>query len=303
MDQLLAWRVFSRVAELRSFHQAAESLGLSTTYVSNLVRKLEQQLGCRLLARTTRTVQLTADGALFLARCSDVLQQAEQLSQLFQAQAGQLSGRLRLDVPTGIARRFVIPALPAVLAAHPQLQIELGSSDRKVDLIAEGVDLVLRIGAVEDESLVARLLGLAPLAIAASPAYLAKTGVPHSLAELAGHRMVRYVTRPGEQDAGLAVLQGTELQWHVLAGNVTVDNADGYTQACLQGLGLIQSPLLGLAPYFASGELVPVLPEIAQPAMPVSLLYPHRRHLTERLHFALNWLTTLLSPHLTRPNA
>lgn len=300
MDQLLAWRVFCRVAELRSFHLAADSLALSTTYVSNLVRKLELQLGCRLLARTTRTVQLTADGTLFLARCSEVLQQAEQLSQLFQGQAGQLSGRLRLDVPTGIARRFVLPALPALLAAHPQLQVELGSSDRKVDLVAEGVDVALRIGAIQDETLVARPLGMAPLAIAASPAYLARHPPPETPAQLIAHQMVRYVTRAGAQDAGLAVVVDGQTQWYALPGRMTVDNADSYTQACLQGLGLIQSPRLGLAAYFASGELIEVLPDQAQPAMPVSLLYPHRRHLSDRLHVALNWLGDLLAPHLRR---
>lgn len=300
MDQLQSWRVFCQVAELRSFHLAADKLELSTTYVSNVIRKLEQQLGCRLLARTTRTVQLTADGALFLTRCGELLQQAEQLSGMFRARQGQLAGRLRLDMPTGIARDLVLPALPAVVAAHPQLHIELCSADRKVDLVAEGIDLTLRIGSIGDDSLVARPLGFAAQAIAASPAYLARCGVPQDVDALSRHQMVHYVTRHGAQDAGLAVLQQNTVRYVRLAGNLTVDNADGYTQACLQGLGLIQSPRLGLARYFASGELIEVLPDIAQPALPVSLLYPHRRHLTDRLHFALHWMQQLLSPYLTQ---
>ena len=262
-DLLLAYRVFARTAELKSFHLAAESLGLSNTYVSTLVRQLEAQLGSRLLARTTRRVQLTSDGQLFYPRCVELLAELDQLNQLFVPQQGELSGKLRIDLP---------PAM-----------------------------LVLRIGSVDSEGLVAKQLGVAPLTLAASPAYLARFGTPLQLADLTGHQQVHYVRHFGAQDPGPAYLQHEQLQYFALPGAVTVNHTDSYETACLQGLGLIQAPKFGLQQYFASGALVEVLPNLPQPAMPVWLLYPHRRHLTPRLHWALQWLQNLITPLLQQP--
>ncbi|MDZ7868083.1 MAG: LysR family transcriptional regulator [Rheinheimera sp.] len=310
-DLLLAYRVFARTAELKSFHRAAESLGLSNTYVSTLVRQLETQLGSRLLARTTRSVQLTSDGQLFYPRCVELLAELDQLNQLLVPQQGELSGKLRIDLPTGIARLLILPALPAALAAQPRLQLDISCTDRKVDLVAEGFDLVLRIGSVDSEGLVAKQLGVAALTLAASPAYLARFGTPSQLADLAGHQQVHYVRHFGAQDPGLAYLQAdhakigqstnAQLQYFPLPGAVTVNHTDSYETACLQGLGLIQAPKFGLQHYFSSGALVEVLPDLPQPAMPVWLLYPHRRHLTPRLHWALQWLQNLITPLLQQP--
>lgn len=323
-DHLLAHRVFCRVAELKSFHKAAENLGLSKTYVSALIAQLEQQLGSRLLARTTRTVQLTADGQLFYPRCLELLASFDELQQLFMPAQGQLSGRLRLDLPTGIARHLVLPALPAALLLHPALQLEISSTDRKIDLVAEGVDVALRIGSVDSEGLVARPLGQVPLVLAASPAYLQRCGTPQQLADLLHqqpenlHRQIDYLRFSGDSDPGLAYLQDGALMYCKLPAAVSVRDAFSYETACLQGLGIIQVPLFapapggadnhlgkhftsgGLAGYFARGELVQLLPDLAQPGMPVTLLYPHRRHLTPRLQWALNWLTALVQP-LLRP--
>ncbi len=300
-DELLAYRVFARIAELKSFHRAAESLGLSNTYVSTLLRQLESQLGSRLLARTTRTVQLTSDGQLFYPRCVELLAELDELNQLFVPQRGELSGKLRIDMPTGIARSVVLPALPAALAGHPQLQLDISCTDRKVDLVAEGFDLVLRIGSIDSEGLVAKHLGIAPLAIAASPAYLQRTRTPTSVAELAGHQQIHYVRHFGAADPGLAYLQDGIQHLVALPGAVTVNHTESYQIACIQGLGLIQAPRFGLAPHFAAGTLVELLPELPQPAMPVWLLYPHRRHLTPRLHWAIQWLQNLITPLLQQP--
>lgn len=300
-DGILAYRVFLRIAELKSFHLAAESLGLSNTYVSTLLRQLETQLGCRLLARTTRRVQLTSDGQLFYPRCVELLAELDELNQLFLPKQGELSGKLRIDLPTGIARQLVLPALPQVLARHPKLQLDISCTDRKVDLVAEGFDLVLRIGSVDSEGLVARKLGNAGLVLAASPAYLARRGVPLQLADLTGHQQVHYVRNFGALDPGPAYLQDGICQHFALPGAVTVNHTDSYETACLQGLGLIQAPRLGLMRYFASAELTEVLPDLPQPAMPVWLLYPHRRHLTPRLQWALGWLDQIIRPLLQQP--
>lgn len=297
-DLLLAYRVFVRIAELKSFHLAADSLGLSNTYVSTLVRQLELQLGSRLLARTTRKVQLTSDGQLFYPRCVELIAEFDELNQLFLPRAGELHGKLRIDLPTRIANQLVLPAIPAVLAAHPQLQLEVSCTDRKVDLVAEGFDLVLRIGSVDTEGLVAKPIGQAALALAASPAYLARYGIPARLADLAGHQQVHYVPYFAAQDPGPAYLQDGECRYFPLPGAVTVNHTDSYKTACQQGLGIIQAPRMGLAAYFADGSLVEVLPDLPQPAMPVWLLYPHRRHLTPRLQWAIHWLSDLIQPFL-----
>lgn len=300
MQELLpAYRAFIRIAQLKSFNLAAESLGLSNTYVSTLVRQLEQQLGCRLLARTTRRVQLTSDGQLFYPRCLDLLAELDDLNQLFMQQQGEITGRLRIDLPTGIARHYLFPALPQVLAQHPKLELDISSTDRKVDIVAEGFDLVLRVGSVDNDGLVARKIGVAPMAIAASPAYIARHGEPKTLAELAGHQQVHYVRHFGGHDLGIAYLQSGDIRYVTLPGSVSVNHTDSYQIACLQGIGIIQSPRLGLARHFANGELIELMPALTQPSMPVWLLYPHRRHLTPRLQWALEWLQDLISPHLS----
>lgn len=300
-DLLLAYRVFARIAELKSFHLAAESLGLSNTYVSTLLRQLEMQLGSRLLARTTRKVQLTSDGQLFYPRCVELLAELDELNQLFVPRQGELNGKLRIDMPTGIARSVVLPAIPAAIAGQPRLQLDISCTDRKVDLVAEGFDLVVRIGSIDSEGLVAKQLGIAPLAIAASPAYLQRFGTPTSVADLAAHQQIHYVRHFGATDPGLAYLQDGVQHLVALPGAVTVNHTESYQIACIQGLGLIQAPRFGLAAHFAAGTLVELLPELPQPAMPVWLLYPHRRHLTPRLHWAIQWLQNLITPLLQQP--
>jgi DNA-binding transcriptional LysR family regulator len=165
-------RIFSRVAELASFSRAADQLGLTRARVSVAVQHLEERLGTRLLQRTTRSVRLTEDGERFLDRCKDYLSEGEQLATMFRANTGGLTGRLRIDLPATLARDLVIPRLPEFLARHPALEIGISTTDRRVDLVNEGFDCVLRVGVLGDSELVARPLGFMRMANAASPAYL-----------------------------------------------------------------------------------------------------------------------------------
>ena len=173
MDQLDAMRIFLRVAELASFTQAATSLGLPKASVSGAVQRLETQLGVRLLQRTTRRVQLTQDGQAYYERSRDLLADMEELHGMFSRDATRLTGRLRVDMPASLARLGLLPRLPEFLAQHPGLALELGCSDRRVDLVREGFDCVIRVGALADSSLVARPLGLLRQINCASPAYAA----------------------------------------------------------------------------------------------------------------------------------
>ena len=293
-------RIFATVAELASFSRAAEQLGLAKGRVSTAVRQLEAQLGTRLLQRTTRSVRVTPDGERFLDRCKELLTEAEQLQAMFQPAASGLTGRLRIDLPNTLARDFVLPRLPEFLAAHPQLEVGISTTDRRVDLVHEGFDCVLRVGALVDSDLVARPLGFLRMRNVASPAYLRAHGTPHALADLANHRVVHYMPSLNALGAGWDYVDADGSPRSLpMRAHVTVNGTDAYQAAALAGLGLIQAPALGTEPLIAAGRLVDVLPEFRAPSMPVSLMLPHRRQLAPRVQAVLAWLTQVVAPQLS----
>ena len=300
MNPLDRMQIFARVAELSSFTQAAQVLGLPKASASLAVQQLEAHLGTRLLHRTTRRVQLTQDGQAFYERCKDLLDDVDELQAMFQQPDGTaLRGRVRIDMSTGIARQLVLPALPDLLARHPLLEVELSSTDRRVDLVREGFDCVIRVGPVAEPGLVARPLGLVRVASCASPGYLARKGTPQSLADLAQHDLVHYVSTLGTKSAGFETMDDDgSPQFHPMAGRVTVNSAEAYLGACAAGLGLIQAPLLGVRELIDRGLLVEVLPHHPAPPMPVTLIYPHRRHLPQRVRVVMDWLAAVVQAHL-----
>lgn len=291
-------QIFARVAELSSFTQTADSLGLPKASISQAVQQLETLLGTRLLHRTTRRVQMTQDGQAFYERCKDMLADIDELQSMFQQGTQALRGRLRVDMPSGIARHQIIPRLPEFLNNHPQLEVEISSTDRRVDLVREGFDCVLRVGTLEESGLVARPLGVFGQLNCASPAYLAAHGTPQALEDLAAHRLVHYVGTLGARSPGWEYEEAGTLRRLPMAGAVTVNNSEAYTAACLAGLGLIQAPAVGMRPLIAQGLLVEVLPKAQAPAMPVSLLYAHRRNLPRRVQAIMAWMAEVLQPEL-----
>lgn len=291
-------RIFTRVAALASFTQAAEQLGLTKSRVSAAVQRLEAQLGTRLLQRTTRQVRLTSDGAQFLARCEELLADAQQLQGMFQPAAGGLRGRLRIDLPNVLARELIIPRLPEFVAAHPLLEIGISTSDHRVDLVHEGFDCVLRIGPLAPTELIARPLGQMAQCNLASPAYLAAHGTPRRLEDLAHHRLVHYAAKLGLQGAGWEHVEGGKTRLWPMPSALVVNGTDAYQAACLAGLGLIQAPRRGAQHLLDQGRLVEVLPEFTPAPMPVSLLYPHRRQLPARVAACLDWITAVVAPQL-----
>lgn len=303
MDRLTQYRIFVRVAELGGFTRAADSLGLPKASASAAVRRLEAALGAQLFHRTTRRVRLTADGAAFLERCRDFLGEAEELHTMFRRAARQLGGRVRIGMSAGMARHLVLPRLGAFLEAHPGLQIELGASERRVDLVREGYDCVVRTGEVADPSLVARRLGVVPVVSCASPAYLARHGVPRTLEDLRrGHRLVQFTVAFGHRPEGFEYpLPGGGHATLELPGAVTVDGGEAYVGAALAGLGLIQVPRFAVREALADGRLVEVLPELPAAPMPVSLLYPLQRHTPRRVREVMDWLAGVLAEHLDPP--
>lgn len=296
--------IFVRVAELASFTQAAEALGIPKASASTAVQQLETQLGTRLLHRTTRRVQLTQDGQAYYERCKDLLADVDKLQSMFQHPDGAgLKGRVRIDMSTGMARNVVVPRLPELLARHPGLEVELSSTERRVDVVREGFDCVLRTGAVVDSSLVARPLGLARLVNCASPAYLRAHGTPRSLADLPGHRLVHFVNTLGARPGGFEAVVDGALVLTPMQGALTVNNAAAYMAGCLAGLGLIQVPRLGVVDLLARGDLVEVLPQLAAPPMPLTLMYANRRNLPRRVRTVMDWLAQVVATHLERESA
>ncbi|MFW2456603.1 LysR family transcriptional regulator [Methyloversatilis discipulorum] len=299
MDQIEAMRIYSRVAELGSFTATAENLGLLKSTVSNAVQQLESALGTRLFHRTTRKVQLTQDGQAYYERCRDLIADFDELNALFAA-GGQadLRGRLRVDLPLAFARDLVIPRLPEFLARHPQLEIEVSSTDRRVDLVREGFDCVLRVGAVGDHSLIAVPLGRFEQFNCASRAYLEQHGTPRTLADLSMHRLVHYAQTLGTRPSGFEYVSpdSGEVLTVPMQGVITVNNSDAYREACRAGLGIIQAPRVGR--YLNDDTLVEILPDYRAPSLPISLVYANRRHLPLRVKAFIEWMKAVMSERM-----
>lgn len=299
MNPLEHMTIFARVAELSSFTQAAEALNLPKATVSNAVQQLENQLGTRLLQRTTRKVQMTHDGQAYYERCKDMLVDMEELQSMFQQQGkASLRGRVRIDMPTGFARNAVIPRLPELLRSHPLLELEFSCTERRVDLIREGFDCVVRVGAIVDSGLIGRPLGSMPMVNCASPAYLAAFGVPATPADLAAHRLVHYVPTLGGKTDGFDYVVDGQIHTQTMPGAMTVNNADAYQAACLAGLGLIQAPAVGVRNLLAQGHLQAVLPDFLPPPLAMTLLYANRRNLPTRVRVVMDWLAKVAAEYL-----
>src|SRR5471030_1329287 len=264
MKNLDALIIFARVAEMTSFTRAAESLGIQKGRVSAVVRELEQTVGVALLHRTTRSVQLTEDGRAFYSRAGDLLAEAQALQSMFVGNGAPLRGKLRVDMPTELAQSIVVPALPQLMALHPELELELSSTDRRVDLVQEGFDCVIRLGPVVDETLIARPLGHIRMINAASPGYLARFGIPHTIDDLRsqGHQMVHYTRNFGTRLAGWEYPVGDGYASLLLPGKMQFNSVQTYHEAGLAGIGLIQAGYSALAQHIARGALVEILPDL-----------------------------------------
>jgi DNA-binding transcriptional LysR family regulator len=293
MDRFEEMRVFVRVTERRSFTLAAEDLVLPRATVTNAIKRLEQRLGTRLLERTTRQVTPTLDGEAHYQRCLRLLADLEEAEGAFRGAAPK--GLLRVNVQGTLARRFVIPALPAFLARYPGIDLHIGESDRLVDLVREGIDCVLRVGNLRDSSMVARRVAQLEHVTVASPDYLARHGEPRSLDELAGHVAVNYISSATGKVYPLDFTVDGETRLVTLPSKVSVSGADTYEAACLAGLGLVQMPRYRIEDALADGRLKLLLEQWPPAPLPVNVLYPHNRQLSPRVRVFADWLRELFA--------
>ncbi len=294
MDRIDLFRIFSRVVECASFTRAADTLGLPRSSVSTAVQELEQRVGARLLHRTTRKVSPTQDGVLLYERCLRLIVDVEEAEALFRQTAARPSGRLRVDVPGRMGRLIIAPALPDFLDLYPGIDIDLGVTDRAVNMFEDSVDCVLRVGPLGDSGLIGRPLGELALINVASPAYLARHGAPGTPADLGLHWAVRYASPSSGRVEDWEWVDDGMPRALAVRSRVTVNSAEAYIACCLAGLGLIQIPAYDVQTHLAAGELVEVMSDHRAAAMPMTLLYPHRHHLSRRLKVFIDWLEPLL---------
>lgn len=299
MKNLEALIIFARVAEMKSFTRAAESLGIQKGRASLVVSQLEQEVGATLLHRTTRNVQLTEDGRAFYSRARDLLSEADELKSMFSHSGMVMRGRLRVDMPAVLAQSVVIPALPRLLEANPELELELSSTDRRVDLVLEGFDCVIRLGPIVDETLIARPLGKLRMINAASPGYLARVGTPQTIDDLItqGHRMVHYMRNFGSKPDGWEYPTNGGYQSLMLPGAIRVNSVPAYHDAALAGLGLIQGGYSALLPHIEQGRLVEVLPDLRPEPLNAAFVVAHRRNLSQRVRAFMHWTAEVLKPY------
>lgn len=288
------FRVFTRVVESASFTRAADTLGLPRSSVSAAISELETRVGARLLHRTTRRVAPTHDGAAFYERCVRLIGEVEEAEALFRRGAGGLVGKVKIDMPGRIGRLIVAPALPEFLAAHPQIEVELGVTDRAVNLVEENVDGVLRVGPLADSAMIARPIGELALINVASPAYLEQHGTPKSPGDLHAHLVVKYASPTSGRIEDWEWADQAQVRTMPVRGRVTVNSAEAYIACALAGLGLIQIPAYDVRDHLAAGELIEVMPEHRAAPLPLTLLYPTRQQLSRRFQVFSDWLEDLL---------
>nr|WP_181141103.1 LysR family transcriptional regulator [Xanthomonas arboricola] len=299
MDRFDAMQAFARVVETGSFTKAAETLHMSRASVTQLVQQLEARLRVRLLNRTTRQVHVTADGAAYYERVLRLLADMDDAETSLSDASALPRGRLRVDVPSPLARLILMPALPAFHARYPDIQLDMGVSDRRVDLIGEHVDCVVRGGTITDQSLIARRVGDLQAGVYAAPVYLQRLGMPAHPRELENtlHRCVGFMRWRSSKTVPYVMQRGSEAVH--LQGRYVVASDDGnaYLAAGLAGMGVLWLPVYMARAHVASGELVPLFEDWRMEPMPLSIAFPPNRHVSAKLRVFIEWVSALMAEH------
>lgn len=301
MDRLETMRLFARIVELGSFSRAAEQLGIARASATQSIKQLEARLGVRLLLRTTRQVTPTVDGEAYYQRCLAILSDVDELEAELSHAGRHPQGRIRIDLSGSLCRLVLLPALPRFCATYPQIHLDITVSDRHIDLIREGVDCVLRFGSLGDVAHVARGLAQLPQVSCASAAYLQANGTPHTLADLAAHCTVDYVSGPGAKPAPLEFVIDGKIERLMLPSTISINSGEAYVAACEAGFGIIQVPHYHVARQLAEGSLREILPHCRPPALPLNVVYPPNRQLSARVRAFIDWLETLFGDKAPAP--
>lgn len=309
MDQLLALRVFVRIAESGAFSRAADSMNIPRPTVTKLVQDLEQHLGTKLLHRTTRRVNVTPEGAAYYERAMRLIAELEEMDESASRARARPQGRIRVDIGSVLASMILIPALPAFRARYPELHIDLGVSDRPIDLVGEGVDCAIRGGPLPDTSLVGRRIADMDWVTCASPVYLKARGIPKHPSELLptaasalagrripGHAIAGYFSSLTGRAFALEFHKGGEQMLVRGEVEVAVNESTAHLSALLAGLGIGQAFKSMAAPHLESGRLCAVLEDWTRPRQHFHVLYASNRHLSAKIRLFVDWVAEVFAP-------
>ena len=290
-------QLFVRVVETGGVTRAADSLMMPKATATTLIQQLEALLGVKLLNRTTRRVSVTADGAAYYPRCVAILDEVRETEESLARRHASPQGRLRVEVPTLMARLVIVPALPLFFAAYPQIELHLGCSERRTDLIEEGIDCAVWSGELEDSTLIARRVGELYFGTCAAPAYLAAHGVPHHPDELAAHRCINHFSpKTGRVFDWVFAKNGVRIQTS-LRGDIALDDENSYVAAAEAGLGIAQIPAFVLKESMERGSLELLLGDWFPEPVPLNVVYPQNRHLSSKIRVFVDWVAELFREH------
>lgn len=290
MNQLLAMRVFIRLVETQSFSRTADQLDLPKSSVSKLISDLEEHLGTKLVQRTTRRINITEEGATYHEYATRLLADLAHADEAVRKHRLRPHGRLRVDVPTTVAHRLLIPRLAAFSAEYPDITVALGVGDRQVNVVGEGVDCVIRGGDLGEPALVARKLLELEYGTYASPGYIARHGNPETPGCLRrGHSVVAYFSPNIERMSPLLFENGQE-RWEIDNARFSANDGEAQVGMIRAGLGIGQHFRSLVQPLVEAGELVPVLPQWTRPPFPLHVVYPPGKFRSTRVAVFVDWL-------------
>jgi DNA-binding transcriptional LysR family regulator len=298
-DRFSGIREFVLTVENGSFTAAAAQLGLTGSAVGKSISRLEARLGVQLLHRTTRRIDLTSEGEAYLSSCRRIMEELEQTESFLATGHREPIGRLRIDLPTTFGRRHIVPALLALATRHDRLNLSFTLRDQAVDMVSEGVDMAVRIGALGDyPDLIARRLGEQHMVVCASPTYLARKGVPTSHADLFQHDCL-VGWRRGTKPAWLLKSENGSIEPHEVPVRHELTDGDAMLDACLSGSGLAQLPTWLAGDAMRTGALVQVMHETSGGSMPIHVIWQKTWHLQPKVRVTVD---TLVSVAASRPD-
>ena len=286
--------IFVQAARYLSFSEAARHLGMSPSSVSRAVQRLEERLETRLLNRTTRSLSLTDDGERFYESSRQILSDLEEAELSLRRARSTPSGTLRINLIPSMARMHVVPALPAFLSQYPNLKLEITLSDRRIDLVEEGIDAVVRVGQSPDSNLIMQTLGMAKHVVCASPDYIKQHGEPKTPEELKHHLCIDHIVPQTGRVRDWGFQDDKELVSINVSGSVTIDQAETAMAAAISGMGIIQLYNFVVGDAIASGQLVPILEKYTPPAVPIAVIYAQKRYLSAKVTAFVTFMQALM---------
>lgn len=291
MDKLNAISIFCKVIETQSFTLAAKQQNISVAMTSKLVSQLEEHLKTRLLQRTTRKIMPTEAGMMYYQRCQGILLDLDEADSSITHLTSSLQGNLLISVPRDFGLLFIVPNLPLFIAKHPNLHVEIEFNDKKIDLVAEGYDLALRIGYMADSSLVSRKISTTTLHFAASQSYLEANGIPQTPDDLEHHNGLLYKNAMNQVnwvDSRINQTQRFKIQSKVVS-----NSGLALLEMAKAGLGIVNLPRFIIGQSLEKGELIEILPEYKQQKLEIHVVYPNRRHLPIKVRAFIEFLSGL----------